>query len=210
MSCLFVIVEANRETENKEKRDISKVESHMNWWPSSFITVCPKVIFSNFIFILANTGLGLGKYYFLSRLREGTIIVQFLCKGSLLVWPAELKWLHKWYSIQCYIIFYIKCVLLFDFPYFPSFYGIIVLTCLLCFRHKGAPTFCCSLTDACHCISLYKTKESLSVCLSVLMCWCVGQISLHIRLRLTWDSQHGCCLVQGCATSHLFGLRWYR
>ena len=54
--------------------------------------------------------------------------------------------------------------------------------------------------------SLYNSKESLSVCLSVCVCVCVPQISLLIRIRLTWEFQHGCCLVKGCATLHLFGL----
>ena len=50
--------------------------------------------------------------------------------------------------------------------------------------------------------SQYLSIKARNLCLSV----CVLQISLQIRIRLTWDFQHGCCVVQGCAISHLFGL----
>ena len=55
-------------------------------------------------------------------------------------------------------------------------------------------------------IRLYLPIKARNLC----VCVCVPQISLQIRIRLTWEFQHGCCLVQGCATSDLFGLQWYR
>ena len=58
----------------------------------------------------------------------------------------------------------------------------------------------------CHCKTKVRKRVS-DVCVCV--CVCVPQISLRIRITLTWDLQHGCCVVQRCATSHLFGLQWY-
>ena len=49
--------------------------------------------------------------------------------------------------------------------------------------------------------------KARNLCLSV--CLCVFLKYLRIRIRLTWEFQHGCCVFQGCATSDLFGLQWY-
>ena len=58
-------------------------------------------------------------------------------------------------------------------------------------------------------LSIKARNLCLSVCVCVCVCVCVPQISLQIRITLTWDLQHGCCVVEWCATLHLFGLQWY-
>ena len=60
------------------------------------------------------------------------------------------------------------------------------------------------------CLVYNLSIKARNLCLSVCLFVCVPQKYLQIRIRLTWKLQHGCCLVQGCAMSHLFGLQWNR
>ena len=60
-------------------------------------------------------------------------------------------------------------------------------------------------------LSIKTRKLSVCVCVCVRACVrvCVPEISLQIRIRLTWEFQHGCCMVEGCATPDLFRLQRY-